>query len=282
MIILYLETSVKRRTAFFVSDRTGITAETLGLSLISQFEEIHFTQVTLPFVDSEEKAIEAANRINQALESDGARPLVFATIIKQDIREILSKTNAFFIDYFHSFIGQLEEELKTSSTKAIGRIHGMRNTTQYNSRMDAVNYALNYDDGAKTSNYDTADIILIGVSRSGKTPTCLYLAMRFGIHAANYPITEEDLDNSGLPKFLQHHKKKLFGLSIEPERLQTIRQGRRPNSQYSDLSQCKKEVDAAITLFRQEQIPFLNSTNVSIEELSTKILVISGIERKIR
>ena len=273
---------MKRRTAFFVSDRTGITAETLGLSLISQFENIHFTQVTLPFVDSVEKAQEAEHRISQAFETDNARPIVFATIIKQEIRDILEHSNAFYIDYFNTFIGMLEQELETPSTKAIGRIHGMRNTHLYNSRMDAVNYALNYDDGAKTSNYETADIILLGVSRSGKTPTCLYLAMRYGIHAANYPITEEDLDSNGLPKFLQPQRKKLFGLTIEPDRLHTIRQGRRPNSRYSDLEQCKKEVKAVIKLFHQENIPYLNSTNVSIEELSTKILVISGIERKIR
>ncbi|MGE4349686.1 MAG: pyruvate, water dikinase regulatory protein [Candidatus Berkiella sp.] len=273
---------MKRRTAFFVSDRTGITAETLGLSLISQFEEVHFTQVTLPFVDSKDKAQEATKRINQAFEVDGARPLIFATIIKQDIREILEQSHAFYIDYFNTFIGQLEHELETPSTKAIGRIHGMRNTNIYNSRIDAVNFALNFDDGAKTSNYETAEIILLGVSRSGKTPTCLYLAMQFGIHAANYPITEEDLDNDGLPKFLIPHRHKLFGLTIEPERLQTIRQGRRPNSRYSDLEQCKREVKAVMKLFHQENIPYLNSTNVSIEELSTKILVISGIERKIR
>lgn len=273
---------MKRRTAFFISDRTGITAETLGLSLISQFEEIDFAQITLPFVDSAEKAHEAAKRIQLAHTADGARPIVFATIINQEIREILACTNAFCIDYFNTFIGQLEQELETTSTKTIGRIHGMRNTTLYNSRMDAVNFALNYDDGAKTSNYNTADIILVGVSRSGKTPTCLYLAMRYGIHAANYPITEEDIDSNGLPKFLSPHRKKLFGLTIDPERLQTIRQGRRPNSQYAELSQCKKEVEAAIRLFQQEQIPYLNSTNVSIEELSTKILVISGIERRIR
>tara|TARA_R110002110_G_scaffold166602_1_gene367220 strand:+ start:2513 stop:3334 length:822 start_codon:yes stop_codon:yes gene_type:complete len=272
---------VKRRTAFFVSDRTGITAETLGLSLISQFEETHFTQVTLPFVDSEEKALEASSRINQAFKTDGDRPLVFATIIKPDIKAILSKTHAFYIDYFDTFIGQLENELKSSSSKEIGRIHGMGNGNIYNSRIEAVNFALNYDDGAKINNYEAADIILIGVSRSGKTPTCLYLAMRYGILAANYPITEDDLDNMGLPKFLVPHKSKIFGLTISAERLQAIRQGRRPNSRYATLTQCNREVRTVEKLFKQENIPHLSSTSVSIEELAAKILVISGIERKI-
>lgn len=272
---------MKRRTAFFVSDRTGITAETLGLSLISQFEDIHFTQVTLPFVDSEEKAQEASKRINQAFDTDGDRPLLFATIIKQDIKAILSKTQAFYIDYFDTFIPQLESELKSLSSKEIGRIHGMGDSNVYNSRIDAVNFALNYDDGAKINNYEGADIILIGVSRSGKTPTCLYLAMRYGILAANYPITEDDLDNVGLPKFLIPHKNKIFGLTISPERLEAIRQGRRPNSRYATLAQCIREVRTVEKLFKQENIPHLSSTSVSIEELAAKMMVISGIERKI-
>lgn len=271
---------MKRRTAFFVSDRTGITAETLGLSLISQFEDVLFTQVTLPFVDSADKAAEASRRINQASETDGNRPLVFATIINPEIKTILSQTAAFYIDYFDTFIGQLESELSIKSSNAIGRIHGMRNSSNYNTRIDAVNFALNYDDGAKINNYESADLILVGVSRSGKTPTCLYLAMRYGILAANYPITEDDLELVGLPKFLEPHKNKIFGLTISPERLQAIRQGRRPNTKYATLTQCKREVTAVERLYQQEQIPYLSSTSVSIEELSAKILVISGVERK--
>lgn len=273
---------MKQRTVFFISDRTGITAETLGLSLISQFEEIQFSQVTLPFIDSIEKAKEAENFINRAFETDKALPIVFATIIKQEIKDILEHTNCFYIDFFNTFIGKLEQEFKIPSTKSIGRIHGMRNTQSYNSRMDAVNYALNYDDGAKITNYETADIILLGVSRSGKTPTCLYLAMRYGIHAANYPITEDDLHSSDLPKFLRPHRKKLFGLVIDSERLHAIRQERMPNSRYAELAQCQKESKAILKIFHQENINYLNSTNVSIEELSAKILLISGIERRIR
>lgn len=271
---------VKRRTIFFLSDRTGITAEALGLSLISQFEGIHFTQITLPFVDSTEKALAATNRIQQAMQADGERPILFATIVNPQIRAILEQSQAYYIDFFKNFIPGLEKELNVTSANIMGRSHGVTQT--YNMRIEAVNFALSYDDGAKGSGYGSADVILVGVSRCGKTPTCLYLAMQYGIRAANYPITEEDLENFALPKVLQEHHTKLFGLTIDPKRLHTIRYSRKPNSRYSALDQCEKEVKAVEAIFRQEHIPFLNSTEMSIEELATKLMAICGLERKLR
>jgi hypothetical protein len=269
----------KRRTAFFVSDRTGITAETLGLSLISQFEGIPFTQVTLPFIDSGEKAQQALDRINLAFTTDTVKPLVFATVVDAEIRSILQRSSAHYIDFFNTFIPNLEIELKTPSANVMGRIHGVADSSSYNTRIESVNFALNYDDGGRTSGYPSADVILIGVSRCGKTPTCLYLAMQFGIRAANYPITEEDLENHHLPKLLQPFRSKLFGLTIDPIRLQAIRSGRKPNSHYATAEQCAREVKLVETLFKQENIPYLSATDLSIEELSTKIMAISGLER---
>jgi [pyruvate, water dikinase]-phosphate phosphotransferase / [pyruvate, water dikinase] kinase len=275
---------VKRRTVFFLSDRTGITAETLGLSLISQFGDIDFTQVTLPFVDSIEKALEATNRINQAHASDKEKPLIFATIINDDIRQTLQKSQGFYVDFFNSFIPSLETELKIKSSHTMGRTHSVGDSHVYNTRIEAVNYALNYDDGARTTGYDSADVILVGVSRCGKTPTSLYLAMQFGIRAANYPLTEEDLTGTTpqLPQLLRPHRNKLFGLTIDPMRLHAIRLGRKPNSRYATLEQCEHEIKAVENLFHQEKIPYLSSTNLSIEELATKLMVISGIERRLR
>lgn len=273
---------MKQRTAFFLSDRTGITAETLGHSLISQFEHIHFTQITLPFVDSAEKAQEAKDRINEARTNDEGKPIVFATIVNPEIRDIIMGADAFFLDFFKTFIGALESELEVTSSNRMGRIHGMKDVDTYNTRIEAVNFALSYDDGAKTHDYENADVILIGVSRSGKTPTSLYLAMQFGLRVANYPLTELDIESEQLPKWLKKYKLKTFGLTIDPIRLQAIRQGRRPNSQYSDLKQCEREVQRVETMFQMENIPFLNATHLSIEELATRLMVITGIERRLR
>ncbi len=271
-----------RRTVFFLSDRTGITAETLGLSLISQFEDIQFTPVTLPYVDSTEKATAATNTINTAARIDGSKPLVFATLVNPEIRAILQTSDSYYLDFFQSFIPGLEEELNVFSANAMGRSHGVGNNNSYNSRIEAVNFALNFDDGARTSGYESADVILVGASRCGKTPTSLYLAMQFGIRAANYPITEEDLEMPTLPKMLRSFKTKLFGLTIDPKRLHAIRTSRKPDSNYATLEQCEREITAIENIFKQENIPYLSSTNLSIEELATRLMVISGIQRKLR
>lgn len=273
---------MKRRTVIFLSDRTGITAETLGLSLISQFEGIELTHVTLPFVDSIEKAQLATERFQEAFDKDGERPIVFATIINSSIRDTLQKGNAFIVDFFRTFIPDIENELKIPSSNVSGRIHGVGNSQAYNTRIEAVNFALNYDDGARTNGYESADVILIGVSRCGKTPTSLYLAMQFGIRAANYPITDADLESHNLPKILQPYRDKLFGLTIDPKRLHAIRSHRRPNSQYATEEQCIREVHAVEKMYHHENIPCLSSTNLSIEELATKLIVITGIERRLR
>ena len=273
---------MKRRTAFFVSDRTGITAETMGLSLISQFDDVHFTQVTLPFVDTAEKAKEAQKRFKQAHETDGARPIVFGTIISNEVRTILLESDAFILDFFGTFIPTLESELQSQSSHTVGKIHGVKDLSSYNSRIDCVNFALTYDDGARTQGYKDADVILVGVSRCGKTPTSLYLAMQFGIRAANYPITQEDIANGELPKALRPHLKKLFGLTIDPEKLHHIRTQRRPNSDYSKKKQCEQEVYTVENMFKREHIPYLSSTNLPIEELATKIITNQGILRRFR
>jgi regulator of PEP synthase PpsR (kinase-PPPase family) len=149
------------------------------------------------------------------------------------------------------------------------------------SRIDAVNFALDNDDGSKIKHYDKADIILVGVSRSGKTPTCLYLALQFGIKAANYPLTEEDLQNFSLPDVLKPHKHKIFGLTIDPERLAAIRNERKANSRYASLAQCYYETEEVEHLYQQEQISFLSTTDLSVEEISTKIMQKAKIKRKV-
>ena len=272
----------KRRTIFCISDRTAISAETLGQSLLTQFEQLQFNQVTLPFVDTLEKARFAVMQINNAEQQSGVRPIIFSTLISDDIRQMIMTSKGVVFDFFDTYMGRLEEELRTSSSHTVGRYHGLVDDTVYNFRIDAVNYAMCNDDGASTKDYDQADVILIGVSRAGKTPTCLYLGLQFGIYAANYPLTEEDLVNKDgyLPPALAHFRRKLFGLTISPERLYNIRARRRPDSRYSSLEQCRQEVSLAETLFQYEDIPFINITTMSVEEIAATVVHECNLRRR--
>lgn len=270
-----------KRNVFMISDGTGITAENLGNSLMTQFEGIQFEKLTIPYIDSVEKAENAVERINACYEETGVKPLIFMTLINPDISQTIKQAKADVFDLFNTFLGPLEHKLNAKSSYTVGRTHGVANLQTYSHRIEAVDYALAHDDGIKLRGYDKADIVLIGVSRCGKTPSCLYMALHFGVLAANYPFTEEDLTSFKLPDSLRPYKNKLFGLTIDPERLQQIRTERRPNSRYASTEQCRIEVAEVEDLYKRENIPYLNSTRYSIEEIATKILATAGIERKI-
>ncbi|MFV2004819.1 MAG: pyruvate, water dikinase regulatory protein [Gammaproteobacteria bacterium] len=267
------------RSVFFVSDRTGITAENLGHALLTQFNGITFKHHSFPYIDSEEKAHRAAEAINKVAQASHNQPLVFSTLIDNSYRKIIADTQAHIIDFFDAFIKPLEAELCTPSSHAEGLSHGINNEGVYMSRMDAVNFALKNDDGASTKEFKDADVILIGVSRSGKTPTCLYMAMQFGIRAANYPLTEADMLNTSLPESLQPYRNRLFGLMINAKRLHNIREMRRQNSEYASMAQCQKEVRLISALFEQENISHLDSSYISVEEIATSIIQRMQINR---
>lgn len=261
------------RTVFFISDGTGITSETLGHSLLAQFPDARFRQVRIPFVDDLDKAIDCANQIREAARRDGVRPIVFSTLVNPETVGGLRQADALFIDLFEQFIGPLETELGQRSTHAVGRFHGIADSLDYKNRIEAINFAMAHDDGVSSDGeLAEADVILVGVSRSGKTPTSLYLAMQFGVKAANYPLIPEDFERNKLPGELHNYRGKLFGLTIAPERLSQIRQERRPNSRYASLENCRYEIDAAQKLMRRENIRWLDSTAKSIEEISATIL----------
>ena len=265
--------SATTRTAFFISDGTGITAETLGHSLLTQFPEARFRQIRIPFVTDLDKALDCARQIRDATRRDGVRPIVFSTLVNPETVDGLRQADALFIDLFEQFIGPLENELGLKSTHAVGRFHGIAGNSDYMARIEAINYAMAHDDGISSDGeLVDADVILVGVSRSGKTPTSLYLAMQFGVKAANYPLIPEDFERNKLPGELHRYRKKLFGLTISPERLSQIRQERRPNSRYASLDNCVFEIDAAQKLMRRENIPWLESTTKSIEEISATIM----------
>ncbi len=268
-----------QRSVFFVSDGTGITAETLGHSLLSQFPEQRFRLIRMPFIDTEDKARDAVFRINDLAQREQIQPIVFSTLVNPILSEILRTANAHLVDLFQNFIGPLETELGQKSDHTIGRSHGMSDSASYTKRIEAINFTLSHDDGVSHENLEDADVILVGVSRSGKTPTSLYLAMQFGVRAANYPLIPEDFERNRLPQELNKHRNKLFGLNITPERLSQIRQERRPNSVYASLDNCRFEIEAAQRLMRREGISFLDSTTRSIEEISAKIMQEIRIDR---
>lgn len=268
----------KVRPVFYVSDGTGITAETIGHSLLTQFSGVDFQSVRVPFVDCEEKAQQTAQRIREAGELAGVRPIIINTSVDPRLSEILAGSGALILDAFLPFIAPLEDELGVKRKLLVGHAHGMVNLSQYEARINATNYALTHDDGVDLD-YGDAEIILVGVSRSGKTPTCLYLALHFGVRAANYPLTDEDLESGELPRKLRPHRRKLYGLTIDPQRLRQVREARRPGSSYANIERCKRELAIAETLFRQEGIPVLSTTHTSIEEIASKMLASLGIDR---
>lgn len=273
---------MNHRTVFFVSDQTGITAETLGHSLMTQFDGLKFRSVTVPFIDSVDKAKEAVKRINADAESTELRPIVFSTLVQDEFRAILRHANGLHLDIFDAFLEPLEQELNVKSTQSPGRAHGMSDMTTYMKRIEATNFALSNDDGAITRNYEMADVILVGVSRSGKTPTCLYLALQYGVYAANFPLTDEEFESGKLPEVLLRQRHKLFGLTIKPSRLQQIRRERRALGKYSSAQQVRFEIREAEKLFQKFSIPYVDTTEFSIEEIASRILETTGVERRVR
>jgi regulator of PEP synthase PpsR (kinase-PPPase family) len=268
------------RTVFFVSDGTGITAETLGHSVMTQFESLRYRQLRMPFVDSAEKAREAVQRVAEAGRRDGQRPIVFSTLVNPAVNAELKAADALLLDLFESFVEPLEIELGMKSSHSIGRSHNISDSEEYKARIEAINFALAHDDGQSSKGLQQADVILVGVSRSGKTPTSLYLAMQYGLKAANYPLIPEDFDRDALPSSLPAHRAKLFGLSIAPERLAEVRHERRPNSRYAALDNCRHEVAAAERLMRREGIRWLSSTTKSIEEIAATIMQEVRLDRR--
>jgi len=266
------------RPVFYVSDGTGITAETIGHSLLTQFTGNRFQTDRLPFVDTLDKAREAARRIRAAGEKAGVRPIVVNSCVDGELSSLLAESGALMLDVFAPFIEPLERELGQTRQSRVGQAHGLVDFQEYETRINATNYAMSHDDGIDV-NYSDAELILVGVSRSGKTPTCLYLALHFGVRAANYPLTEEDLERQEIPQRLRAHRARLFGLTIDPQRLQQVRQARRPNSRYATIEQCRMEVAEAEKLFRREAIPVLSTTNTSIEEIASKVMSKLGIDK---
>ena len=264
---------MSERTVFFVSDGTGITAETFGNSILAQFPTKP-RHVRRPFIDSVPKASTVVQEINEVTKREGQRPIVFITLVNDDVRGIVTSPDCsgLVLDMFRTFVEPLEAEFGVKSNHRVGRFSDASDSAEYHDRIEAINFSLAHDDGQSARNLDVADVILVGVSRSGKTPTSLYLAMQHGIKAANYPLIPEDFERGELPSSLAPFRRKCFGLTIEPTRLAQIRNERRPASRYASLENCRYEVNAAETMMRRNDIAWLSSTHKSIEEIATTIL----------
>lgn len=270
-----------QRTVFLLSDGTGVTVETLGHSLLSQFEMLRFRYVIIPFVTTEAKAREAVARINAEADSSGVTPVVFSSLVNEPIREIVAGSKALVLDFFTAFLGRLEEAFGMASSHAAGRAHGMGSSTGYLSRIDAVNFSLATDDGLQTERYKDAQVILVGLSRVGKTPTALYLALQYGIYAANYPLAEEELDSDGLPPLLRPWRERLYGLTIDPGQLSRIRNERRPGTPYADPARVRRDIRRCDDLLAANGVPVIDTTSVSVEEIAATILYQRGLTPKL-
>lgn len=261
-----------KRTAFIVSDRTGLTAEAMAHSLLSQFPAIEFEIETFTFVDSTVKAAELVQRCKDIRVETGISPLLFLTIVNDDLRELFTEADINVFDLFETFIGPMESLLGVESSHSIGKSHGVQDEKAYTSRIAAVHFALQTDDGLDIEHYRKADMIIVGVSRCGKTPVSLYLSLHYGIYVSNYPMTDHELEQKQLPAALEAYKDKLFGLTIDPYRLLQIRQQRYQGSSYSDAATCQREIAQAEGLFRKHQVPYLNTTRMSVEEIGAMIV----------
>ncbi|MDX9706560.1 MAG: pyruvate, water dikinase regulatory protein [Azospira sp.] len=276
-----MELQAPVRSVFYVSDGTGITAETLGHSLLTQFEGVRFKQVRIPFVDTPEKAHAVIRRIEETGLADGVRPIVFTTLVNTELAQMVHAAKAMCFSFIETFVAPMETELGVKATYSVGRSHGSIDTSDYKNRIEAINYTLAHDDGVTDRDLETADVILVGVSRCGKTPTSLYLAMQFGLKAANFPLIPEDFERGRLPGTLDRHRGKLFGLTIQPERLAQIREERRPNSRYASLENCRNEVREAEKMMKREGIRWLDSSTKSIEEISTTVMQEVRLENRV-
>ena len=260
------------RTVFFVSDGTGITAETFGNAILAQFD-MKTRHVRLPFIDTADKAHQAVRQINHTGELEGSKPIVFTTLVNMEVLQVLkTHCQGMLLDMFGTFVHPLEQELGIKSHHRVGRFSDVSKSKEYHDRIEAINFSLAHDDGQSNRDLEAADVILVGVSRSGKTPTSLYLAMQHGLKAANYPLIPEDFERKQLPPALVPYRKKIFGLTIQPERLSEIRSERRPNSRYASLENCRMEVAEAEAMMRRSSIRWLSTTTKSIEEIATTII----------
>ncbi|WP_347353794.1 pyruvate, water dikinase regulatory protein [Intrasporangium sp.] len=256
---------------FFISDSTGISAETLGNALLIQFRDVRFERKLFPFVSTVEEARRVVAALDAAAEGP-VTPLAFSTLASIELREELQRTKCPLVDFFDSHLPQVESVLGREALHVAARLHGLGDVKRYNHRMSAIEYAIEHDDGQSLRGLEKADVLLLGPSRCGKTPTSMYLALQHGLFVANYPLVEDDFDSTELPEPVRPHRRRCFGVVTTPERLSQVRQQRRPNSRYASMEQCAHEIRRTEALLRAYHVPSTSSANKSVEEIATVIM----------
>ncbi len=257
---------------FFLSDSTGISAETMGNALLIQFPALRFERTLIPFISSVDEARGVVARLDAALDESPRTPLVFTTAASDAVRQELHRTRCPMIDFFDLHMQRVEAILDSRGQRLAAQLHGVGDIKRYNNRMQAIEYSIEHDDGQSLRGLDKADVILVAPSRCGKTPTAMYLALQHGLFVANYPIVEEDLASSELPRPVRHLRERCFGLMTTAARLSAVRQERRPNSRYASLEQCTFELRQTEAIFKLHDLPVVDSSTKSVEEISTIIL----------
>lgn len=268
------------RAVFFVSDRTGLTAETYGRNLLAQFPQLEFETFTLAFVSSERKARHAVELIDQAMQVSGLQPIVFSSLVESAEQDVINASRGMVVDLFNTFLGPLEACLGMPSAHTQGISKSVFAQSAYQQRLDAIDYSLAHDDGVRPDQYQEADVILVGVSRCGKTPTSLYLALNFSLKVANYPLTDEDLEGEELPRSLALQTGKMVALTIDAQALSKIRLKRRPGSRYGSLDKCRRETAIAMAMYQRARLPMFETTDTSIEEVASFVVKTLGLGRE--
>ncbi len=276
-----MQTFNERRDVFYISDGTAITCETLGHSILGQFPFTVFEQ-TIPFVENSVKAQEVVQRIEQVASNSETKPLVFLSTVVPEIKAIIMQADAHIYDVLSMLVDPIQKDLQLEATPQLQRSRSVsKDEKAYYDRISAVEYTLGHDDGISLKNIEQADLILLGVSRSGKTPTSLYMALQFGVRVINYPFISEDMEALRLPAIFEVYRHKLFGLTIDTDRLSEIRHERLADSAYASEIQCRSELENVEKLFRREAIPFINTSSLSVEEISARILQKTGLKRNL-
>lgn len=253
-----------------LSDSTGETLDAVAKAALAQFKGADPVKHLWPMVRN-------ARQMERILEEVEKKPgLVMFTLVNEDIRDVLVKgcarLNMPYIPVMDAVMTALGKFLGEKAEAKPGRQHVLNQ--EYFQRIDAMHYTMAHDDGQAPRNLTEADVILLGVSRTSKTPTCIYLANR-GIKAANIPV----VPNCPLPEELFNLKDKLIvGLFTSPDRLIQIRKNRllsmksEPNTDYVDIDAVTQEVQAARRLYAQNNWPVIDVTRRSIEETAAAII----------
>lgn len=256
---------------FFLSDSTGISAETMGNALLIQFPDLVFERTTIPFIGTVEAAREVVAILDEAMDGP-VTPLAFTTAAEDHIRHELLQTRAPIIDLFDSHMERVEEVLGHRGVREASRLHGVGDIKRYNTRMAAVEFTIEHDDGQSLRALDRADVVLIAPSRCGKTPTSMYLALQHGLFVANYPLVDEDLESHELPRPVRELADRCFGITTTVERLSRVRNERRPGSRYAEPAQVRWELRQAGALYAANGIPVIDSSTKSVEEMAALVL----------